>query len=106
MSEISWSEQNEKNKRERNFRLINCEYFLSNEEFFLGLFKERGEEVSGWEMTRKDNAINRLGQKKAELKILSLQKIPFPDLSHHKKKKKEKFSLKARYETQEWRRNC
>lgn len=56
-------------------------------------------------MMRKDNAINRLGQKKAELKILSLQKIPFPDLSHHKKKK-EKFSLKARYETQEWRRNC
>lgn len=37
-------------------------------------------------MMRKDNTINRLGQKKAELKILNLQEIPSPDLPHHKKR--------------------
>lgn len=103
MSEISLSEQNAE-KNEKKIRLINCEYFISHEGFFLGLLKEIGEEISGWEIMRKDNTINRLGQKKAELKILSLQEICFPDLPHHKKK--EKFSLKARYETQDWRRNC
>lgn len=97
---IIWAEWGREGK---NFRLINCEYFTSHEEIFLGLFKEKGEEIPEWEMMRKDNTINRLG-KKAELKILSLQEIPFLDLPHHKKE--EKFSLKARYETQEWRRNC
>lgn len=92
-------------REEKKIRLIYCEYLISHEEFFLGLFKEKGEEILGWEMMRKYNTINRLGQKKVVWKILNLQEIPFPDLPHPPKKKK-KNSLKARYEIQEWRTNC
>lgn len=82
---IIWAEWGEKNRKKIQANKL---YFFSNKEFYLGLFKKKGEEISGWEIMRKDSAINRLGQKKAELKILKLHEIPFPDLPHHKKKKR------------------
>lgn len=50
-----------------DFRLIRCEYFTSDEAFFLkrGLLEEKNGEKSELNMN-KDNAINRPGQKKVE----------------------------------------
>lgn len=67
MSEISWYGAGGK------FRLISCEYFISDEAFFLReeFLKKKVRRNQNLNMN-KHNAINRLGQKKAELKILSV----------------------------------
>lgn len=80
-------------------------WIFQYEEFFLGLFKEKSDEILGWEIMRKDNTINRLDQNKSLLKILNLQKIPFPDLPHHKKKEKREREIFPKSQIWEWRTN-